>query len=128
MGRVPHPHQSPAAPREQGWDWADGHAFDDLLRHAGWDAAVTAHAWFDPGADPGNDPPHVKGAYRLPHHEVVDGQVRVVWRGVVAAMGVVNGARGGVDLPETDRRSVYDHLASHYRQFHEEPPAFSAHP
>jgi hypothetical protein len=41
---------------------------------------------------------------------------------VVAAMTVVNGARGGVDIPDADRRSVYDHLAGHYHEFGEEPP------
>jgi hypothetical protein len=40
-------------------------------------------------------------------------------------MTVVNGARGGVDIPESDLRKVYDHLADHYRQFDEEPPDFA---
>lgn len=70
----------------------------------------------------GFDPPRDKQAYQLPHHEVIDGRLDVVWNGVVAAMAVVNGARGGVDLPERDRRPVYEHLASHYREFGEEPP------
>jgi hypothetical protein len=37
-------------------------------------------------------------------------------------MTVVNGARGGVDIPEKDRRKVYEHLAAHYTEFGEEPP------
>lgn len=126
MGQVPHPHQSPMADRDLGWAWSDSEAFDELLEHGGWDASVTAHAWVDPSADPEHDPPQRKSAYKLPHHELVDGRIRVVWRGVVAALAVVNGGRGGVDIPETDRRRVYDHLASHYRQFGEEPPPFDA--
>lgn len=80
---------------------------------------VTAHAWYDP-AD--GDPPHTKAAYKLPHHEVIDGELKVVWRGVAAAMQVLNGARGGVDIPDGDRPAVRRHLAAHYEQFDEEPP------
>lgn len=122
MGRVGAPHRSPKAPREHDWDWSTSEAFDALLDHSGWDGAATAHAWFDPGADPEHDPPQQKGAYKLPHHELLDGRLRVLWRGVVAAITVINGARGGVDIPDADRRAVYEHLAAHYRQFDEEPP------
>ena len=124
MGYVPEPHRSPGAPRDLRWDWSGSDAFDELLEHGGWDAVVKAHAWIDPQEDPEHDPPQEKGAYKLPHHEVVDGRIRVVWRGVVAAMTVVNGARGGVDIPEKDRRRVYDHLSAHYRQFDEVPPDY----
>ena len=41
-------------------------------------------------------------------------------------MTVVNGARGGVDIPDRDRRKVYDHLARHYGEFDEEPPEYKA--
>jgi len=38
-------------------------------------------------------------------------------------MGALMGARGGVDIPDGDRRGVYSHLAKHYRDdFDEEPP------
>ena len=67
-------------------------------------------------------PPERFTDLKLPHHRPSDG--RVVWRGVVAAMAALLGARGGVDIPENERRAVYDHLASHYRQFDEEPPEF----
>lgn len=95
---------------------------DEILDHGGWQAAARAHAWYDSDADPDHDPPHEKGAYKLPHHELVGGELKVVWRGVVAAMTVVNGARGGVDIPDADRRRVHEHLAAHYREFDEEPP------
>lgn len=124
MGRTPAPHDSPKAPRDLSWDWSDSRSFDEILEHAGWDGAVTAHAWLDPDEDPEHDPPQEKGAYKLPHHELIDGRLRVVWRGVVAAMAVINGARGGVDIPAADKRSVYEHLAEHYRQFDEQPPEF----
>jgi hypothetical protein len=125
MGRVPEPHRSPLAPRDRDWDWSGTDTFDDLLGHGGWSAVANAHAWHDPDADPDHDPPRQRSAYKLPHHEIVDGRLRVVWRGVVAAMTVVNGARGGVDIPDGDRQEVYRHLAAHYEQFDEEPPPFA---
>lgn len=124
MGRAPAPHRSPTAPKDRSWDWGEDASgnLEDLIRHGGWATVARTHAWYDPGEDPEHDPPHKKGAYKLPHHEVIDGRLRVVWRGVVAAMAVVNGARGGVDMPAKDRRAVYEHLAGHYHQFEEEPP------
>ncbi|MBI4259241.1 MAG: phage prohead protein, partial [Actinobacteria bacterium] len=68
--------------------------------------------------------PREKQAYKLPHHELIDGELRVVWRGVASAMQVLLGARGGVDVPESDRKEVYRHLAEHYAEFGEEPPEF----
>jgi len=63
-------------------------------------------------------------AYKLPHHIVEDGELKAVWRGVVAAMAALLGGRGGVDIPEDDRKSVYDHLAAHYQDVDKEPPEF----
>lgn len=64
-----------------------------------------------------------KSSFKLPHHRARGGHA-VVWRGVVAAMAALLGARGGVDIPDNDRRAVYTHLAKHYREFDEEPPEF----
>ncbi len=122
MGTVTAPHRSPTAPKERDWDWSGTDKLDEILDHGGWDAVANAHAWYDSSEDPEHDPPWRKTAYKLPHHELIDGELRVVWRGVVAAMTVVNGARGGVDIPEGDRRKVYDHLGRHYGEFDEDPP------
>ncbi len=119
----PTTHRSPTAPKDRDWDWSGTDKMDQLIDR-GWDTVATAHAWYDPDADPEHDPPREKGAYKLPHHELVGGDLKVVWRGVVSAMTVVNGARGGVDVPASQLREVYDHLAAHYREFDEEPPAF----
>lgn len=125
MGTVTAPHRSPTAPRDRDWDWDGTEKLDRIIEHGGWEAVANAHAWHDPSADE-HDPPREKGAYKLPHHELIDGKLRVVWRGVVSAMTVVNGARGGVDIPDSDRRRVYDHLATHYAEFDEEPPDYKA--
>jgi HK97 family phage prohead protease len=65
----------------------------------------------------------VKGGYKLPHHEA-GGEHLVVWAGVRAAMGALLGARGGVDIPDGDRRAVYEHLSKHYDQFGNTPPDY----
>jgi hypothetical protein len=36
------------------------------------------------------------------------------------------GGRGGVDVPDGDRRGIYNHLAAHYGQFEKEPPPFKS--
>ena len=123
MGRVPEPHASPTAPKDSSWDWRESEKTNALIEQGGWDAMVRAHAWHDPEADE-NDPPQEKQAYKLPHHELIDGQLRVVWNGVNSAMQVLAGARGGVDVPDADRKGIYRHLAEHYHEFDEEPPDF----
>ena len=101
--------ETPKAPEDMEWNFrAADYTIEQLRR---------ACAWYD------SKKPDVKASYKLPHH-LPDG--RVVWRGVAAAMAVLMGARGGVDIPESDRRGVYNHLARHYRQFGREPPEFQA--
>ena len=68
------------------------------------------------------NPPDRFTDLKLPHHDPKTHNV--VWRGVVAAMAALFGARGGVDIPAEDRRKVYNHLAAHYREFGREPPEF----
>ena len=72
--------------------------------------------WFD------SEKPDVKSSYKLPHHKA-EGH-KCVWRGVAAAMAALLGARGGVDIPEGDRKKVYNHLKKHYKQFDKEAPEF----
>lgn len=62
------------------------------------------------------------GGYKLPHHDIVDDELKVVWMGTIAAMGAILGARDGVEIPEAEVQAVYDHLAGHYAQFEKEPP------
>lgn len=68
--------------------------------------------------------PDIKTSYKLPHHKASG--YKVVWRGVAAAMGALLGARGGVQIPDNDRKGVYNHLARHYKEFDKEPPEFKS--
>jgi hypothetical protein len=75
-----------------------------------------AHVWYDA------DNKENFTAYKLLIADVVDGRLKVVPRGVMAAGGVMDGARGGVDMPDGDRDRVKGHLAKYYRKMGDEPP------
>ena len=82
-----------------------------------WERYAMAHLYRDDNADP-----ETKGAYKLPIALMVNGELRVVWNGVKAAMGAVNGARGGVDISDDDRQAVYDVLVKYYDKFGQDAP------
>lgn len=106
-----HPDGTPKAPEDEAWDGPAEVAAADV------DDLKVMAAWMD------SENAENKGAYKLLHHKAA-GQHAVVWAGVRAAMGALLGARGGVAIPDDDRRGVYNHLARHYREFDKEPPEF----
>ena len=79
-----------------------------------------AYAWVDPEGDP-----DVKASYKFIHHEV--GRDRAVGPANVKActsgIGILNGARGGANVPAPHRKGIYNHLARHLRDAGEEPAA-----
>ena len=112
----------PKADEGVAWDFTagDGQA---VLDKGGFGLLKSVHTWFDQTADPDNpSTPQLRGAYKLPHHKIIDGSVRTVFRGVVAAGAAMAGARGGVQIPAGDRRAVASHLVRHYSEFDREPP------
>ena len=85
----------------------------------------SAYAWRDPEGDP-----ETKSAYKFIHHFVAaDGKVGPAsTRACSAGIAVLNGGRGGADIPDGDRRGVYNHLAAHLRDADMEPPDLRAWP
>jgi HK97 family phage prohead protease len=82
-------------------DWANG----NMAKYR------RGFAWFDSAkADD-------FGSYKLPHHDVKDGKLVTMKRGVEAAAGAVDGARGGVSIPDGDKAKVKAHLEKHYHQW-----------
>jgi hypothetical protein len=75
-----------------------------------------AHVWYD-AANKDNF-----GAYKLLIADVVDGRLKVNPRAVSAAAGVLQGARGGVDIPADEVKRVRSHLGRYYRKMGETPP------
>jgi Escherichia/Staphylococcus phage prohead protease len=76
-------------------------------------------AWYDSAN------PDIKSSYKLPHHE--QSSKKAVWNSVSACMGALLGARGGVKIPDADRKGVYNHLAKHYAEFEKDVPEFKSH-
>jgi hypothetical protein len=75
-----------------------------------------AHLWYD------DDKPDNFTSYKLLFCDVVDGKLRAVPRGIMAAANVIQGGRGGVDIPQGDVERVKHHLASYYKKMDETPP------
>lgn len=63
-----------------------------------------------------------KSAYKLQHHKQAG--YEAVWRGIAASMAILLGAKGGIDIPEGDRKGVYNHLKKHYAQFNKDIPDY----
>lgn len=76
-------------------------------------------AWVGPDGDP-----EAQGSYKLPHHFVdSDGNAGAAsTRACSNAIAVLNGGRGGADIPDADRQAVWNHLAKHLRDADMEPP------
>lgn len=107
------PHNGTKAPEDESWDG------DAEVRAAEGESQLKRmHAWVNPDGDP-----NVKANYKMPHHRATG---EVVWAGVAAAMAALFGARGNPDIPDEDRRGVYNHLERHYSQFDKETPEFKS--
>jgi hypothetical protein len=61
-------------------------------------------------------------AYKLLIADVVDGELKVVPRGVIASGNIMQGARGGADLPKKDIDRVKSHLAKYYKKMGDTAP------
>ncbi len=97
--------------------WA-GARMETKLGDAAAKVLRQAYAWADPQGDA-----DVKASYKFIHHEVRRGgevgpaNVKACTSGI----GVLNGARGGTNVPPADRKGIYNHLARHLRDAGEEP-------
>jgi len=75
-----------------------------------------AHVWYD------GDNKDNFTAYKLLIADVVDGKLKAVPRAVMAAGAVMQGSRGGIELPKRDIDRVKSHLAKYYRKMHDTAP------
>lgn len=115
----------PKAPEDLAWD---GTAAENRLRQwassdgsgekekIDWGKYRTAFLHYN-AEDPENF-----GSYKMPVVDVIDGEPKLVWSAVTAAFGAMQGARGGVDIPEADREGVMSRIKRHYGDFGKEWP------
>lgn len=109
----------PLADRDREWD---GGAAEKRVRQ--WAGAEDgpnppyrdAHLWYDA------ERKDLFGSYKMLIADVVDGELLAVPRGVMTAGAVMQGSRGGADLPEADIDRVRSHLAKYYRKMGEVAP------
>jgi hypothetical protein len=109
----------PLADRDREWD---GDAAESRVRK--WAGAEDgpnekyrdAFVWYD------SEKKDNFGAYKLQIADVIDGRLRAVPRGVMAAAAVMQGSRGGVDLPPGDVERVKSHLAKYYAKMDDTAP------
>jgi len=109
----------PLADREREWD---GDAADKRVR--AWAGAKDqpnhkyrdVHVWYD------REKKKNFSAYKLLIADVVDGRIEAVPRAVMAVAAVLQGSRGGVDLPANDIGRVKSHLAKYYAKMGDTAP------
>jgi hypothetical protein len=109
----------PLADRDREWD---GAAAEKRVRK--WAGAEDepnakyrdAHVWYD-AENKDNFT-----AYKLLIGDVISGRLVAVPRGIMAAGNVMQGSRGGVDLPHDDIGRVKSHLAKYYKKMGDDAP------
>jgi hypothetical protein len=109
----------PLADRDREWD---GDAAEGRVRR--WAGAEDgpnekyrdAFVWYE------SEKKENFGAYKLLIADVIDGKLRAVPRAILTAGAIMQGSRGGVDLPEKDIDRVRSHLAKYYGKMDDTPP------
>lgn len=96
----------PLAPRDREWD---GDAAKRRLADAG--RLNAGCFWRSDDADPESD---IQNDYKLPFADIVDGELVAVPRGIFSVAGVLQGAMGGVDIPEEDKDAIRGRVEDYY--------------
>jgi hypothetical protein len=112
-------HDFPLADRGRRWD---GDAAEKRVRR--WAGAQDepnakyrdAHVWYDARTK------DQFGSYKLLVADVIGNELKAVPRAIMAAGAIMQGGRGGIDLPQKDIPRVKSHLAKYYRAMGDEPP------
>lgn len=91
-----------AASRVLAWATDEGGTVDA-------DRLSRAFLYRDPDADPAT-----LSAYKLGYADVINDQLRIIARGVFAVAAALQGARGGVDVPEDERGPLRERVEDLY--------------
>lgn len=109
----------PLADRDREWDGDEANK-----RVRSWAGAEDdpndryrkAFVWYEP-----DDADKFKG-YKFQIADIVDDKLKAVPHAIFNAAAVMQGARGGADLPKGDIDGVRKHLARYYDKLGETPP------
>ena len=106
---------SAALGRVRKWASSDGSGDKDAID---WDKYAKAFFWFDPDDDSSF------GGFKLPFADITEGRLYAVPRGIFAVAGVLQGARGGVQISIVDQDHIKDVVDRYYakmrRQFEDD--------
>jgi hypothetical protein len=102
--------------------WDDDKARAGIFKWAGWpddpDPVKARQAFFAYDDDDGDE----KQSYKLPFAVVIDGRLKAVPHALHAVAGVLEGARGGVDLPKDVIADVRGKVEKYYKKMDEDVP------
>ena len=108
----------PLADRDREWDasavekrvraWAGG--TDEI----NWNKYRQAFFWYDA------ENPELFGSYKLGFADIIDSRLTAIPRGIFAVAAVLMGARGGVNIPESDVSGVKAHVEKYYAKMRKE--------
>ena len=101
---------SAALGRVRKWASSDGSGDKDTMD---WPKYSKAFFWYDPDDD------ESFGGFKLPFADITDGKLWAVPRGIFAVAGVLQGARGGVDISEVDQDHIRDVVDRYYQKMRE---------
>ena len=79
-----------------------------------WTKYARAFFWRD------GENPEQFGSYKLGYADIVDGDLKAVPRGIFAVAGVLQGARGGADIPEAEQNSIKTQVGRYYQKMSDE--------
>jgi len=113
----------PLASRDRAWDsteaegrvrrWASEDESEDLDT-IDWKRYANAFFYRDPEAD------EQVGGYKLGYADVINGELTAIPSAIFAVAGVLQGARGGVGIPEAEQERVKTQVARYYAKMREE--------
>ena len=109
---------------DRDYAWNSSVALGRVRKWASWDGSgekekmdwakySKAFFWYDPDDD------ESFGGFKLPFADITDGKLWAVPRGIFAVAGVLQGARGGVDISEVDQDHIKDVVDRYYQKMRE---------
>jgi len=107
----------PIADRDRAWDSAE--AIQGIRRVTGSDEEPSdsykdGFFWYD------GEAPEMFGSYKLAFADDVGGELTAIPRGIFAVAAVLEGARGGVDIPEADQEQIRRRVSRYYARMREQ--------
>ena len=108
---------------ERDQDWDGDIAAASIFHKAGWETEQPDYTLARRGFFAYDDEaPENKTAYKMPFAAVIGGRLKAVPRGVFSVAQVLEGERGGVDLPDHVKVVIRRRVANYCHALGEEPP------